>query len=71
MDSSASQELVRRANQLRDASAETSIYACGFNAFGQLSTNTKDDLFRLEKLSDETIDANFDVFFAGWSETVC
>lgn len=71
MDLSTSQELVRGANQLHDASAEASIYACGFNAFGQLSTNTKDDIYTLEKLSDETINASFDIFLAGWSETVC
>lgn len=51
--------------------SETVLYACGFNAHGQLDETSNDDIFQPRKLIHSAVGTNTEVLFAGWSETVC
>ncbi|KAG9815998.1 RCC1/BLIP-II protein, partial [Aureobasidium melanogenum] len=49
--------------------ASSVLFACGFNAFGQLSSESDKDIAEPKKLVIFEHAANIRLLFAGWSET--
>ena len=55
-----------------EGAMQATLYACGFNAFGQLVPGPEEDVFELQKMSISQDDGNGDdteLLFSGWSET--
>lgn len=51
--------------------SDETIYICGFNAHGQLNEDIKEDIFTFQKNVYQNHGRSIEVFFAGWSETIC